>query len=126
MLEALLPNGTDVYVALYLGSPIAGGSELTLTGYTRIAWQDWATDTNGTVDRFNNSDILWPAINQAGSADHWAIFDSPSGGILLRAGLTLDGADLPFTIPIGVGDQPRILNSKLRVVVADTPFDQVP
>lgn len=115
-----LPIGTDVYIALYDGDPIAGGSELTLTDYARVAFSDWVTNDSGTdADRVNNSDIVWPVINQAGTATHWAIFNDPGlsdpSANLLRSGECRDALGIPVTINIGVGDEPRMLSGTLMV-----------
>ena len=115
-----LPVGTDVYLALYDGDPIDGGSELTLTGYARVAFDDWITIDSGTdADRVNNTDIVWPVITQAGTCTHWAIFnDAVASDLdvnLLRSGETRDALGAPVTVNIGAGDEPRLFAGTLMV-----------
>ena len=105
-LAAILPAGTDVYVALFLGNPIDGGAELTLTGYARAAFQNWTTaDLGGESQRSNAAVLAFLEITGAGTADYWAIYDSPGGGVLLRSGMLLDGLGQPIIIVLsGAGD----------------------
>ena len=122
MLAGLLPAGTDRYVALFLGNPYETGVEITLTGYARVAHQNWSTSVPvfGDSVRTNASPILFPLITQAGSADYWAIFDAPVGGNLLRRGLITDllGTPTPVFFTI-VGDQARFPIGALEVLVRD-------
>lgn len=115
-LGAILPSGTDRYVALFHGDPIDGGVELTLTDYVRVAHQDWQTvDGGGSSTRSNIGAITWPVINEAGNADYWAIYDTAVGGTLLRSGPLLDGVGQPVTIVIGVGDNPEFDHGDLTI-----------
>jgi hypothetical protein len=122
MLASVLPAGTDRYVALYLGNPIDGGVELTLTGYARVGHQDWSTTvpTPGQSERANASPVLFPNITQAGTADYWAIFDAAVGGNLLRIGLITDIIGVPSPVVFsGLGDQARFPIGALRIKVMD-------
>jgi hypothetical protein len=118
-LAAILPAGTDRHIALFLGNPVDGGAELTLTGYDRVAFQDWSTSFSaGESIRSNASDIVWPTITDAGDASYWAIFDSPlpGPGVLLRSGMLLDNLGQPITITFsGLGDEARLTIGTLRI-----------
>lgn len=123
MLAGVLPAGTDRYVALYLGDPIDGGVEITLTGYARVGHQDWTTTvpTPGQSSRANASPVLFPNITEAGTADYWAIFDASVGGNLLRAGVITDLIGVPTPVVFsGLGDQPRFPIGALRVRLRDS------
>jgi len=121
MLAGLLPAGTDRYVALYLGDPTDTGVEITLTGYARVAHQNWATTVIvGESVRSNTSAILFPNITQAGTADYWAIFDASVAGDLLRRGLITDLIGTPTPIVFsGVGDQPRFPIGAIEILLRD-------
>ncbi len=115
-LAAILPATTDRYIALFLGDPADGGTEITLTGYARVAFQDWSTSSN-PVDssRTPASAIVFPTVTQAGTADHWAIFDAPAGGNLWRGGQLLDDLNQPTPINFsGGGDEARFNIGTLR------------
>lgn len=122
MLAAVLPAGTDRYVALYLGNPSLAGVEITLTGYARVAHQDWSTSVPvvGESVRANASPILFASITQAGQADYWAILDAAVGGNLLRRGLITDliGSPTPIVFT-GVGQEPRFPIGALSILVRD-------
>ena len=122
MLAGVLPAGTDRYVALYLGDPSDTGVEITLAGYARVAHQNWSTSVPGvgTSSRSNASAITFPTINEAGSADYWAIFDASIGGNLLRFGLVTDilGAPTPVVFS-GLGDDAQFGIGTLRVTLND-------
>ncbi len=122
MLAGLLPAGTDRYVGLCLGDPTDAGVEITLTGYARVAHQDWATTVPlvGESVRSNASAILFPSITQAGTADYWAIFDASVGGNLLRRGLITDLLGIPTPIVFsGVGQEPRFPIGAIEILVRD-------
>jgi hypothetical protein len=116
-LAAILPANTDRYIALFLGDPIGVGAELTLTGYARVAFQDWSTSSTPTIStRSPASAIVFPTVTQAGTADHWAIFDAPVGGNLWRSGRLLDNLGQPLTIVFtGGGDEARFDIGTLRL-----------
>jgi hypothetical protein len=118
VLAALLPAGTDRYIALFLGDPLDGGVELTLTGYARKAHQQWTTtDLGGSSERSNTTDITFATITQAGGADYWGIYDTAGpGGTLLRRGALLDNLQQPVAIAFsGLGDEARLPAGKLRI-----------
>ena len=122
MLAGLLPAGTDRYVALYLGDPTDAGVEITLTGYARVAHQNWATTVPivGESVRSNTSAILVPNITPAGTADYWAIFDASVAGDLLRRGLITDLIGTPTPIVFGgLGDQPRFPIGAIEILLRD-------
>lgn len=123
MLAGLLPAGTDRYVALYLGNPsTAVGVELTLTGYARVAHQNWTTTVPGVGEsvRSNAALIQFPTITQAGSADYWAIFDNAVAGNLLRYGLITDIIGTPTVVVFtGFGEDAQFPIGALRVPLVD-------
>lgn len=123
MLAGLLPAGTDRYVALYLGDPsTAAGLEITLTGYARVAHQDWTTTIPGIGEsvRSNASAIQFPTITQAGATDYWAIFDAAIAGNLLRYGLITDILGTPTPVVFtGLGEDARFPIGALRVPLVD-------
>jgi hypothetical protein len=120
-LAAILPATTDVYIAMFLGNPIAGGVELTLTGYARVAYQDWTTaDLGGSSVRSNASFITFPTITQAGSADYWGIYDSAVAGVLLRSGQLQDNLGQMITINfLGLGDEAQFTVGALTVTLTE-------
>ena len=122
MLAGVLPAGLDRYIALYLGNPAGTGSEITLTGYARVAHQNWSTSVPGVGEslRSNAAPILFPLITQAGVADYWAIFDAAIGGNLLRFGPITDFIGIPTPIVFsGVGDNARFPIGAIVVRVRD-------
>jgi hypothetical protein len=122
MLSGVLPAGTDRYLALYLGNPAGAGVELTLTGYARVAHQDWSTMVLGVgeSERSNASAIEFPTITEAGSADYWAIFDASVAGNLLRFGPITDFIGAPSPVAFsGVGEEARFVIGAIRVGVSD-------
>jgi hypothetical protein len=103
-LEAILLTGADVWIALWLGNPIDGGAEITLTGYARVAFQTWTTiDLSGASSRQNAAPITFPNVTAAGTADYWAIHDASVGGVLLRSAPLLNILDQPTPIIFGGG-----------------------
>jgi hypothetical protein len=122
MLAGVLPAGTNRYVALYLGNPAQTGVELTLTGYARVAHQDWTTSIPGVGQsaRANASPIQFPTITQAGSADYWGIFDASVAGNLLRFGPVTDllGAPTPVVFS-GIGEEARFFTGTIVISVRD-------
>lgn len=122
MLAGVLPAGVDRYVALYLGNPAQAGVELTLTGYARVAHQNWSTSVPdvGQSARTNASQIVFPTITQAGDADYWGIFDASVAGNLLRFGPITDfiGAPTPVVFS-GIGEEARFLIGTIVISVRD-------
>jgi len=122
MLAAVLPVGTDRYIALYLGDPTDTGVEITLAGYARTAHQDWATTVPsvGVSVRANASPIAFATITDLGSADHWAIFDASVGGNLLRAGTLTDFFGVAFPLVFsGLGDDATFPINGLAIQASD-------
>lgn len=106
-LNTAMPSGTDRYIGLWDGDPVNGGTEITLAGYARKAFQDWTTNSTPTSStRQNVSAITFAVITGVGQATHWAIHDDPAGvGVIRRSGdiRNLVGAPTPI-IFTGGGD----------------------
>lgn len=121
MLAAVLPASTDVYIALWLRNPIDGGVELTLTGYTRVAFQTWASfDLGGESERKNAVPITFPTITDAGTTDHWSIHDvATEPSVLLRSGPLLDDLDQTVTIVLTPGDDVQFNSNALRIKIVE-------
>jgi len=124
MLAALLPAGTDRYVALYFGDPSTiDGVELTLAGYARVAHQDWTTTVPdpGRSVRSNASVVQFATITEIGRADYWAIFDDAVAGNLLRCGLITDAMGNATVVDFsGLGDDARFLIGALRIPLVES------
>ena len=107
------------YFALLRGVPGVNGVEPDNTGdYGRVALDNdellWGTIGGSAVSVSNIVPITWPTATALWSVtdalDHWAIYDSASGGDLWYWGL------LTTTITVtGVGDTPRIPNGALTI-----------
>lgn len=84
-----------VYVALFTSAPSdsGGGTELSGSGYTRVAVTNNATNfpaATGTnpSEKSNGTDIEWSvALADWGVLEAWGIFDAASSGNLLYWGL---------------------------------------
>lgn len=120
MLATLLPQGTDRYVALYDGDPTDGGTELTLTGYSRVAHQDWLTTDNGTNStRENVGEITFGTFTEAGTATYWGILDAAAAGTLLRSGPLKKSGGVVSPVEIGVGDDVEFANGGLVITLTE-------
>lgn len=117
-LAAVLPSGTDVYVALFTGGPpppLGVGTELALAGYARVAHSAWTTTNLGSFStRANSTSITFAPIDAAGSCDTWLIYDSAVGGVFLR------GGGLGGTVSFDAGDILRFPIGGLRITIEDT------
>lgn len=75
---------TTVYVALYAGDPLNGGTETTGTGYARQAASFSVTASAGT----NTNNVEYNAGSDWGIVNYAAIHDAISGGnMLISTGL---------------------------------------
>ncbi len=120
-LVGILPASSDVWLSLWLGNPVSGGVELTLTGYARVAFQDWTTtDFGSSSARSNASVILFASITAAGTSDYWAIMDSSVGGTVLRSNFVLNAIQSPQPIIFtGAATEPRFTISALQITATD-------
>lgn len=117
MLGELLPNGTDVYVALLTTLPTAydgtGLVECSGSGYARKAHQAWVTSVR---TRYNNGAIEFAALS--GSLDDvlgWAIYDAAVAGNLLAYGSIKDAGGNAVSLSFIATDQPRFVDNELVV-----------
>lgn len=122
-LEALLPSGSDVYVALYADELVLStetGTELTDANYARVAFQDWKTVVGASsVTRTNNTAIVFPAFDgKVESIRWWGIWDDSVGGNLLAAGPVTSGG-LPADVQAGPGDEFRFNAEALSITTED-------
>ena len=122
-LAAILPAGTDRYIALFDGNPIDGGTEISPTGYARIAFQDWATSA-GVFEstRSNASLVTFGPFTDPSTVSHWAIYDSPVGGILLRSSEVRDNLGQAVVLNLtGANDEPQFPIGELMVKFEEGP-----
>jgi hypothetical protein len=115
LIDHLLGSGTftkpaSKYVALFIGDPLSGGTEISTSG-TAYARQSAAFTITGGVAT-NTAALEWAAATTAwGSITHVAIYDAlSSGNQLVTAALT-------STKTIGIGDVLRIPISQLSVTL---------
>ncbi len=101
-LTQLLPQGTDVYVALFTAppGPLGGGTEVSASGYARVAVQDWTNGSNGDdATRENTNAIEFPAFELGSdkSIEAVGVYDAAvAGNLIIWAPLvTLDGGISP-------------------------------
>lgn len=120
-LEALLPNGTDVYVAFFTVLPTAddgtGGTEASGSGYARKEHQAWINTTSGDITyRVNNGAVEFDALT-ADLEDivGWAIFDAAVAGNMIAFGPLLDVGGNEITKTFTSGNQPRFIDQELKV-----------
>ncbi|CAB4124472.1 hypothetical protein UFOVP62_4 [uncultured Caudovirales phage] len=89
------------YLALYVGDPTSGGTEVSTSGsaYTRLA-SNFTISSNVAA---NSSSLEWsPASSTWGTVTHAAIYDASTGGNMLVS------APLSVAKPITTGDIFRI------------------
>ena len=120
---AVIPNGTDRFVALLTTLPTVrdgtGLVEASGSGYARIAWQAWtnATDGNNTV-RANNGAIAFAAFTgDLPGIVGWAIYDLIAGTNLIAFGPLVDAAGAEITRNFLNGDQAVVGDAELEVVI---------
>lgn len=87
-LSLLLPNGVNRYVGLFSAAPgpTGGGTELTASGYGRVAVNAWTEVTEGDdVGRANSNAIEFAGFALASSVSIEAagIFTASNGGSLI-------------------------------------------
>ncbi len=75
----------NLYLALYVGDPLAGGAEVSGSNYARqqVAPADWnvvsgGQTTNKNEITFPKSQDIWSSVN----VTHFALFDAVTGGEL--------------------------------------------
>ena len=98
------------YLALFLNDPGesgAGGTEVSYTGYKRMAIDFSApADSNGGIGIQNLTDITFPTpVSAAGTITHIGVLDSLSGGNMLARGELVEtrviGAEEPPVVVAG-------------------------
>lgn len=120
-LDALLPNGTDVWIGLLttLPSDETGADYVEATGsnYDRVAHDAWVNVVeDGITYRRNNGAIEFAALDDAlVDVLGWAIFDAASAGNLLAYGALRDVDGEPQTVDFANTDQPRFIDQELGV-----------
>lgn len=102
------PAPAKCYLALFLNDPGesgAGGTEVSYTGYKRMAIDFSApADSNGGIGVQNLTDITFPTpVSAAGTITHIGVLDSLSGGNMLARG------ELVEPIVIGAEEPPVFL-----------------
>lgn len=120
-LDAVLPNGTDRFIALLttLPSDVAGTGlvEATVAGYARIAHDAWANATaSNKTTRSNSSAITFAALTEdLPDVVGWGIFDALTVGTLLAFGETVDAADIPISVDFVATNEPRFAIGELEL-----------
>ncbi len=119
-LIALMPGGTNRYVALFTTKPDddgTGGVECTGSGYARKVYSSWVSiTTDGVTYRKNNGAIEFVALSDALSGVvAYGIYDASSGGNLIDFDDLLDSGGEAVTKNFIAGDQPRFLDQELKV-----------
>ncbi len=118
--SAIIPNGSNAYVALLTALPDADGAglvEATGSGYARLSASAWI---NITVDestlRVNDGAIEFAELTAALTGIvGWAIYDAASGGNILSFGAFLDFSDEETTKNLVAGDIPRLIDQELKI-----------
>lgn len=76
------------YVALFTSAPsdAGGGVEVGAAGYSRVATvgADWVAASGGSSSNANAITFATAAGGGWGTVTHWAIFDAPTSGNMLR------------------------------------------
>lgn len=119
-LAAVLPNGTDVWVALLTTMPDeedgTGLVEAMGSGYARVAHDAWLNTTaDGVTYRTNDGAIEFAALSGALSVVGWAIYDADTGGDLLAFGSLRDVAGEVLAYNFVSTDQPRFIAQELSI-----------
>ncbi len=120
-LSAVLPNGTDVWIALFTELPNVlngtAGVEAEGSGYQRIDWQAWVDVTeDDVVYRRNDGAIEFGALSDAlPGVVGWGIYDEQTDGNLLAFGYVRDVAGTAVTKNFVAGNQPRFLDQELSI-----------
>lgn len=103
------------YIALYVGDPMSGGTELPFTGgYARkaIPGSAWGPVFNGTIANDEAIDFAKATNNwnDGNNITHFALMDSPTGSTIRASD------DLP------VGGKPVMINDTASFSVGDLAF----
>lgn len=119
-LIALLPEGTNRYIALFTvlpGEDGTGGTEASGSSYARKAHSSWVNDTSGDVTRRkNNGNITFAALTGSLSGIvGWGIYDALSSGNLIAFGPVLDSGGNEVTKNFVATDQPQFLDQELKI-----------
>lgn len=116
LIDHLLGSGTftkpsSKYVALFVGDPLSGGTEISTSGSAYARQSAAFTITGGVAT--NTAALEWSVATSAwGSITHVAIYDA------LSAGNQLVTSALDSAKTIGIGDVLRIPISSLSVTLA--------
>lgn len=102
-----------LHVALFSGDPFGSGVEASSAGgYGRAAIANdatlWGTIAAGQTLAVNQVAVTWPVASglwSIGTADHWAVYDTASGGVLWYGGPLSAAGKITIT---GAGDQARL------------------
>lgn len=123
-LTALLPNGTNRYVALFTTMPAADGSgavEAAGSSYARVACSAWINATvSGITYRKNNGAVAFTALTGALSGVvGWGIYDASTSGNLIAFGYVRDVGGTAVTKNFVSTNQPRFLDQELKIGVGN-------
>ena len=102
-----------LHLALFAGDPFGSGVEpSSVGGYGRAAVANdatlWGTIAAGQTLATNQVAITWPVTTglwSVNTLDYWAVFDTPSGGVLWYGGPLAAAGKITIT---GAGDQARL------------------
>lgn len=119
-LAAILPNGTNRYIALFTTSPDAdgtGGTEATGYSYARKAHSAWTNEVvDGVTYRKNDGAIEFTALTGSISGVvAYGIYDASTSGNLLAFGPIKDSGGEEVTKNFVNTDQPRFLDQELKI-----------
>lgn len=98
------------YVALYVGDPTTGGTEVSTTGsaYTRLS----SSFTIGANQAMNSADLQWATATSVwGAINYVAVYDAATGGNMLVS------AALNTPKTISIGDVLRVPASNLAITL---------
>lgn len=124
-LEAILPNGTNLYVGLYAALPTArdgtGGTEAAGSGYARKLHTAWVNVVeSGISKRKNNGAITFAALTDAlPGVVGWGIWDALTSGNLIAFGPIRDASGNEISKDFANTDEPRFPDQELAVGIHD-------
>lgn len=117
LLATVLPNGTPRYIGLFSSMPSSagvGGTELSGSGYDRVAHSTWSTAVAGhVVRRMNVGAVQFPLLTGDLSARGWGAWDAASGGNLMAFGYIRNAGGQPVIMTFAANDEPRFLPLEL-------------
>lgn len=121
-LNAILPNGTARYVALFTVSPDedgTGGTEASGNGYARKSHSAWIDEeVDGVTYRKNDGAIEFDALSGSVSGIvAWGVYDASTAGNLLAFGPLRDSNGDAVTKNFVNTDQPRFIDQELQIGV---------